>query len=73
MATFLDQKKRAEIERNGWLVSPSSLDSDAVMILDEMGGFLELHYPSSKSERGALIEDFHWINKSKSKKVSGNP
>ncbi len=73
MATYLDQKKRAEIERNGWLVGPSSLDSDAVMILDEMGSFLELHYPSSKSERSALIEDFHWINKSKFKKVSGNP
>lgn len=60
-----DSMKRAEIEKNGWLVSPSSLDSDAVMILDEEARFIDLYYPRSAETRQALIEEFHWIEKRK--------
>ncbi len=61
-----DAMKRAEIEKNGWLVSPSSLDSDAVMILDKDARFLDLFYPKNRESRQALIQEFHWIEKRKS-------
>ncbi|HDM8061680.1 hypothetical protein [Vibrio harveyi] len=60
-----DSMKRAEIQKNGWLVSPSSLDSDAVMILDKDARFLELYYPRTRQARCDLIEEFHWIEKRK--------
>lgn len=61
-----DASKRKEIEANGYLISPSSLDSEAVMVLDSNGNYLDLHYPDSIEERQALIKDFNWLEAKKS-------
>lgn len=61
-----DTRKRKEIEANGYLISPSSLDSEAVMVLDSNGNYLDLHYPDSIEERQALIKDFNWLEAKKS-------
>lgn len=55
-----DKAKRSLIERNGYRVSPSSLDSDAVMILDASRNFIDLYYPETPVVRRQLIKDFDW-------------
>ncbi len=61
----IEKLTREKIQNNNWLVSPSSLDSDAVMILDSDENFIELYYPQTKEERRSLIKDFYFMNANK--------